>query len=59
MASWTYSPAGVDESTGVAPSCVVVTLSCSRLWLSAITRAVSHISNSTSLPREDEALMSI
>ena len=24
MATWTYSPAGVDKSAGVAPSCIVL-----------------------------------
>ena len=59
MASWTYSPAGVDESTRVAPLCIVVRFSCSGFWLSATMRVVSPISNSTSLPHEDEALMHI
>ena len=34
MATWAYLPAGVDESTGVAPSCIVVRFSCSGFWLS-------------------------
>ena len=59
MASWTYSPAGVDESTGVAPSCIVVRFSYSGFWLSATIRAISPISNSTQLPHEDKALMHI
>ena len=59
MATWTYSPAGVDESTGVAPLCIVVRFSCSGFWLLAAMRVVSPISNSTLLPCEDEALMRI
>ena len=59
MASWTYAPAGVNESTGVAPLCVAVRFSCSGFWLSATMRVVCPISNSTSLPCEDEALMHI
>ena len=57
MATWTYSPAGVDKSAGVAPLCIVVRFSCSGFWLSAKIRVVSPISNSASLPRE--ALMHI
>ena len=54
MASWTYAPAGVNESTGVAPLCVAVRFSCS-----ATMRVVCPISNSTSLSCEDEALTHI
>ena len=37
----------------------MVRFSCSGFWLSATMRTVFPISNSTSLPREDEALMHI
>ena len=45
MASWTYSPTGVDEPAGVAPMGVMVKFSSSGLWLSATVRAVSPMSN--------------